>query len=296
MKTFIIEWNPQESSFGLEDFSHAISSMEFGDLPWMFRRRCGIRSGDNFYLVKVGDGLEGIVMKGFFRTQPEAYSGDADGGFRTLLRPTFMVDVRRNENLIRKEMLDDSLPDLPWSEECFKLDPSQTTVLSGIWEEYFSRLPKEAFIGGAMGRRERPEAILDDAVLIAAETLYEKRDRDGEPAILHAIELSFLWKKENNRIASLLFYASRFSDLDAGYVREKGFSEGVADIVCALLCKPGASMKEYVNSIILSDCLMASRIIIRDMEQHPRNWDASCLENIPLLRRLHKSAGWELEC
>ena len=80
MKTFILKWNPQESSFGLEDFSHAISSMEFGDLPWMFRRRCGIRSGDNFYLVKVGDGLEGIVMKGFFRTQPEAYSGDADGG------------------------------------------------------------------------------------------------------------------------------------------------------------------------------------------------------------------------
>lgn len=296
MKTFIIEWNPQESSFGLEDFSHAISSMEFGDLPWMFRRRCGIRSGDNFYLVKVGDGLEGIVMKGFFRTQPEAYSGDADGGFRTLLRPTFMVDVRRNANIISKEMLRASLPTLPWGDGVFLMNPRECDILSGLWEEYLSGIPQEAFSEGALGRRERPEAIFDDAVLIAAETLYEKRDRDGEPAILHAIELSSLWKKENNRIASLLFYASRFSDLDAGYVREKGFSEGVADIVCALLCKPGASMKEYVNSIILSDCPMASRIIIRDMEQHPRNWDASCLENIPLLRRLHKSAGWELEC
>lgn len=101
-----------------------------------------------------------VVFKGFFRTQPEAYSGDADGGFRTFLRPTFMIDVRRSENLIRKEKLDDSLPDLPWSEECFKLDPSQTTVLSGIWEEYFSRLPKEAFIGGAMGRRKLPEVFL----------------------------------------------------------------------------------------------------------------------------------------
>ena len=97
-------------------------------------------------------------------------------------------------------------------------------------------------------------------------------------------------------LTTLELIRAEFGDAVAGYVREKGFSEGVADIVCALLCKPGASMKEYVNSIILSDCPMASRIIIRDMEQHPRNWDASCLENIPLLRRLHKSAGWELEC
>ena len=167
MKTFIIEWNPQESSFGLEDFSHAISSMEFGDLPWMFRRRCGIRSGDNFYLVKVGDGLEGIVMKGFFRTQPEAYSGDADGGFRTFLRPTFMIDVRRNENIIRKEMLSASLPALPWGDGVFLMNSHECDVLSGMWEEYLSGIPEEAFSEGALGKRERPDAILDDALILA---------------------------------------------------------------------------------------------------------------------------------
>ena len=294
MKTFIVEWNPQESSFGLEDFSHAISSMEFGDLPWMFRRRCGIRSGDNFYLVKVGDGLEGIVMKGFFRTQPEAYSGDADGGFRTFLRPTFMIDVRRNENIIRKEMLSSSLPALPWGDGVFLMNSHECDVLSGMWEEYLSGIPEEAFSEGALGKRERPDAILDDALILAAEAVYDRSDQQGNPLVLKALALASSWKSVRYKSLSFLFYASMYGKLDAGEIREKGFPEEYADIISILKRSPEMETEDYIAHLVRHNNLRASKIAIKDMELNHDAW-LFAHELDDLVEDLYQSAGIDRE-
>ena len=65
MKTHILVWNPQESGYEVEDFSRDMSLLEFGDYPWTLSENPGIGSGDNFFMVYVGEKASGIVMKGF---------------------------------------------------------------------------------------------------------------------------------------------------------------------------------------------------------------------------------------
>ena len=54
MKTFILEWNPALSPYGLIDFQHDFARMEYGDFEWQLEDHDDVCSGDNFYMVKTG--------------------------------------------------------------------------------------------------------------------------------------------------------------------------------------------------------------------------------------------------
>ena len=107
MKTFILKWRPLISSYKMEQFEEEMHYIEYGEFNWSVHEWEKARSGDNFYMVKVGEGRTGIVMKGFFTSAPYE-AADWSGKNRQVhymdLRPTFMIHPDRCRMITTDEL------------------------------------------------------------------------------------------------------------------------------------------------------------------------------------------------
>ena len=70
MKTFILEWRPEISSYKMKDFITDLEYLEYGEFNWSVWDWEKARSGDSCFMVKCGESGTGIVMKGFFTSDP----------------------------------------------------------------------------------------------------------------------------------------------------------------------------------------------------------------------------------
>ncbi len=76
MKTFILMWNPAISSFTNARFVNLVQGdeEELYDMNWSVWEHEKLQEGDRFFMVRVKDGVTGIVMAGYFFS--EAYEGE----------------------------------------------------------------------------------------------------------------------------------------------------------------------------------------------------------------------------
>ncbi|MBP3257710.1 MAG: hypothetical protein J6M23_06940 [Bacteroidales bacterium] len=234
MKTFILEWDPVHSSTTEDDFLGAMLCLEWGKYQRSFQEKPEARSGDNFFLLRTGTGNGGIVAKGFFLSDPYEGNKSVDA-FRMDLRPTFMVSWEHPKGILSIAELRASIADFPWGESgnCAELPESSAKPLSVLWDEYVTRFTEEDFEEGiTVERSGRPEAGIEDAILIAAEALYDiKSHKDGRPAILSALERGLGYNTDKERICSILNDVMKLTDWNPGRLREKGFSEIVVDSI-----------------------------------------------------------------
>lgn len=222
MKTYILQWTPEDSPYKEEDFLDDICALEFGDFSWAFPDPTPARSGDNFYMVKGGDGPSGIVMKGFFTSDPYP-----DGGsFLMRMRPTFMVSPRHPLGL---------LSDFPWSgaPSGMELPWPCSLELARMWEEYESRFGESDLDGVMADRSRRPEAGIDEAVSLASDALFDRREPDGSPAILRSLSAGLSGRSTREKICGFLQGVLGTKEWTAGEIREKGFPEEVIDELVA---------------------------------------------------------------
>ena len=78
MRTYILFWNPEISSFKLDDFQEKLGMIEYLDLNWSVWEHDKATYGDRFFLVRCGEGNTGICMSGRFSSYPfkaEDWSG-----------------------------------------------------------------------------------------------------------------------------------------------------------------------------------------------------------------------------
>ena len=181
MKTYILEWAPAASPMTEEEFLKAMRCLEWGDFSFGFREEVSARSGDNFYIVRIGTDKDGIVGKGFFLSDPYEDSGK-EYACRISARPTFMVSWECPKGLITLEELKAVITDFPWGQglRCQELLLKTAVTLSGMWESYISRFDEEDFDNGMVERTERPVAGIDEAVAIASEALFDRKEKDGK--------------------------------------------------------------------------------------------------------------------
>ena len=116
MKTFILKWRPLISSYKMEQFEEEMHYLEYGEFNWSVHEWEKARSGDNFYMVKVGEGRTGIVMKGFFTSAPYE-AADWSGKRRQVhymdFRPTFYIHPDKCR-MITTEELSELIPEFEW--------------------------------------------------------------------------------------------------------------------------------------------------------------------------------------
>ena len=117
MKVFVLEWNPEISSYRMEDFTENLKNYDGTWFNWSVWDWKEAHEGDLFYLIKCGgEGPNGVVMQGHFVSEPyagEDWSGKGRLTYYIDMDVEYMIHPLRNE-LLTTETLDEAMPDFQW--------------------------------------------------------------------------------------------------------------------------------------------------------------------------------------
>ena len=259
MKTFILEWRPSISSYKMEDFEQDFHFLEYGEFNWSVWDWENARNGDNFYMVKCGEGRTGIVMKGFFTSDPYE-ADDWPGKNRQVhymdFRPTFMIHPNHPKGILTTQELEKVIPEFEWNggHSGRELPEKFAAKLDALWKEYVGRFCREEANGESLEFNFIPEATVDDAIKQAAYTLYDKKDIFGNQMILHSLKVGLAGSSDEEKICGFLYHILEV-DTDAvsvGYLREEGFSEKTIDSLLLLSNPSGDDEEEHIRNIVES--------------------------------------------
>lgn len=228
MRTFILPWDPSVSQYKMSDFEAGFQHLEYGDFTWKLAEDSAIRSGDNFFLVKSGGENKGIVMKGFFITDPVREDADTVVKFR----PSVMLHPDNEKSLVTLEHLEAVLDSCELTTDApeFLLDRNQSASVDELWRQCLSNFSDEDFDSDFLQKDNRPVGEVDDAVCIISEALYDMKDETGEVLMLRSLRNGLAGKTELEMICGFLqdlIVVDNYYSM--GMIREKGFSEEVAD-------------------------------------------------------------------
>lgn len=137
--TVIFKWNPAISSYNMIRFLNDIveENPESDWSVWDYER---VRAGDTFFMLKVGEGQNGIVMHGTITSDP-ATAPDWTRQDRMIYYCDYKADVMINPDtfpLLSSAMLRDNIPGFDWfgGHSGLILDKKQADVLDALWRVY----------------------------------------------------------------------------------------------------------------------------------------------------------------
>ena len=114
---FVLEWNPEISSYRMEDFTADLKNFDGEWFNWSVWDWKEAHEGDLFYLIKCGgEGPNGVVMQGHFVSEPyagEDWSGKGRLTYYIDMDVEYMIHPLCNE-LLTTETLDEAMPDFQW--------------------------------------------------------------------------------------------------------------------------------------------------------------------------------------
>lgn len=145
-KTFIMRWNTDISNYKLSEFEDAME--DFFDegfyYDWSIRDYQKAHIGDRFYMIRTGEGKNGVVMRGTIIGTPypdEDWSGKGRKVFYIRMSLTNMIHPERTPLLLTTDELTEAIPDFNWkgghSGEI--LSDAQADKLEKVWKEYIER-------------------------------------------------------------------------------------------------------------------------------------------------------------
>lgn len=144
--TIILMWNPSISSYTMDNFENDLIDIANDWIPanfnWSVWDHEKAREGDKFFMVKVGPGINGIVMSGIFSSEP--YPGEDWSGKG---RQVFYIDMEIKEMihpdrcpLLTSEKLATEIPDFVWTNghSGQLLTEEQADKLQDLWDKYLN--------------------------------------------------------------------------------------------------------------------------------------------------------------
>lgn len=272
MKTFILEWRPSISSYKMEDFCEELHVLGYGEFNWSVYDWKSARSGDNFYMIKCGEGCTGVVMKGYFISEPYLAS-DWSGQQREVhymdMRPLVMVNPDKCP-VITTAQLEEAMPQFQWNggHSGRELGAEYTRILDRMWEEYLASLPESIWSSDAAGRHCPEEAGIDDAVNLASRAHMDAVDLDGQPVILHPLAVGLAGKTSDEKVCGFLHDVLEDSEFTAGELREEGFPERIIDTLMLLCHDEQTPYMEYVKRIADSGDRVAIAVKLADLRHN----------------------------
>ena len=145
-KTFIMRWNTDISNYKLSEFEDAME--DFFDegfyYDWSIWDYQKAHIGDRFYMIRTGEGKNGVVMRGAIIGTPypdEDWSGKGRKVFYIRMSLTNMIHPERTPLLLTTDELTEAIPDFNWkgghSGEI--LSDAQADKLEKVWKDYIER-------------------------------------------------------------------------------------------------------------------------------------------------------------
>ena len=145
-KTFIMRWNTDISNYKLSEFEDAME--DFFDegfyYDWSIWDHQKAHIGDKFYMIRTGEGANGVVMRGTIIGTPysdEDWSGKGRKVYYIRMSLTNMIHPERTPLLLTTDELTQAIPDFNWkgghSGEI--LSDAQADKLEEAWRDYIER-------------------------------------------------------------------------------------------------------------------------------------------------------------
>ena len=145
-KTFIMRWNTDISNYTLSEFEDAME--DFFDegfyYDWSIWDYQKAHIGDHFYMIRTGEGINGVVMRGTIIGNPypdEDWSGKGRKVYYIRMSLTNMIHPERTPLLLTTDELLEAIPDFNWKEGHSGeiLSDSQADKLEEVWRDYIER-------------------------------------------------------------------------------------------------------------------------------------------------------------
>ncbi len=117
-KTYLLRWNPAISSFKHDDYRDVLSKYPdgFSGMNWSVYEWEEAHKGDNFYMLRTGDNMAGIVFRGVFTSEPYSDDDWAGKGKQRYYMDMDCYDCMpaAQKPLVSLEELEKALPDIDW--------------------------------------------------------------------------------------------------------------------------------------------------------------------------------------
>ena len=145
-KTFIMRWNTDISNYKLSEFEDAMD--DFFDegfyYDWSIWDYQKAHIGDRFYMIRTGEGANGVVMRGTIIGSPypdEDWSGKGRKVYYIRMSLSNMIHPERTPLLLTTDELTEAIPDFNWKEghSGEMLNDTQSAKLEEVWADYFER-------------------------------------------------------------------------------------------------------------------------------------------------------------
>jgi hypothetical protein len=145
-KTFIMRWNTDISNYTLSEFEDAME--DFFDegfyYDWSIWDYQKAHIGDKFYMIRTGEGANGVVMRGTIIGTPypdEDWSGKGRKVYYIRMNLTNMIHPERTPLLLTTDELTEAIPDFNWKEGHSGeiLSNTQADKLEDVWKDYIER-------------------------------------------------------------------------------------------------------------------------------------------------------------
>ena len=142
-RTFILEWRPAISSYKMENFEEEFEHFDDAWFNWSVWEWQDLVPGDEFFMIKCGEGVTGVVMHGFFDSEPyqgEDWSGKGREVYYADLDPDTMIHPDKSP-LLTTEALEAEMPDFQWNGgHSGRVLPGEYAIkLRAMWQEYLAK-------------------------------------------------------------------------------------------------------------------------------------------------------------
>ena len=145
MKTFILFWNPEISSYKFDDYQDELEEFDYycKDMNWSVWDHDDAHAGDRFFMVRCGAGNTGICMSGYFSSEPyagEDWAGRDKVTYYINLEPDVMIHPEYLPILTTIELAS-AIPSFDWNggHSGRLLDEENAKTLEDLWEKFIKK-------------------------------------------------------------------------------------------------------------------------------------------------------------
>lgn len=248
-----------------------------GDYNWSVWEHDRAHEGDRFFLVRVGQGNTGVVMSGYFTSEPyegEDWSGKGRQTFYMDMCPLYMFHPDKTKILTTKE-LRQAVPDFEWGggHSGRLLTPSQAAALEARWEEFLQTVDEDVYdledddSCVVIARRCEP-ATLEDCIRLATIALSGQKDLDNKPAILHSLRVGLRGQNSEEQMVGFLHDVVEDSNYTFSDLYCKGVDRRVVEALKLLTHNKTTDYFAYVQNILDSKNPLAIAVKHYDLEDN----------------------------
>lgn len=141
--TVILFWNPEISSYKIEDFQNELERMSYAHMNWSIYEHEKIHFGDRFFMVCCGKKHAGICMSGYIISEPYI-GGDWAGKDRVVyyadIKPDYMINPTSLPILSSEEIMRE-IPSFDWlgGHSGRLLNPESAVKLEALWKTFIEQ-------------------------------------------------------------------------------------------------------------------------------------------------------------